>query len=328
MKRKVIFLGSHELGIPLVEALNNSDLVDIVGIVSQPDRPSGRGQHLKPTVISEFARSHGISLITPPILDENAALWMQEKGCDLIFVMAYGHILKKNILDLPQFGIYNFHTSILPKYRGASPIESAIACGEKVTGVTLMRMVEEMDAGDIIDTVKVSIDAHENCKDVSLKLAQVCPYLLGKNLPKICNNKAVGLKQDATKATFTRKLFKEDGYVDFSKPAINIVSRSHALTPHIGTHVIFGDILLKIDDVWFEDGNFKNSDFGEIVRMDDGQIAVATAKGTLLIKKMQRPGGKMLPVRDFLNGFVLKVGDKFTSHSSIDMVFNAPYKRK
>ena len=129
MKKKVVFFGSHEIALQLLDYLLSSDSVELVGIVSQRDKPTGRGNKVTPTVISEFAIKYGIPLLTPDRPDDSTIEWMRSLGCEIIFVMAYGHILKSELLRFPRLGIFNFHASILPKYRGASPIESAIASG-------------------------------------------------------------------------------------------------------------------------------------------------------------------------------------------------------
>ncbi|MDR2737830.1 MAG: methionyl-tRNA formyltransferase, partial [Puniceicoccales bacterium] len=157
MKKNTIFFGSDAIALPLLEFLIGGDYVELVGIVSQPDKPVGRGQNVVRTAISTFAERNGIPLLNPLVPDENTVSWMKSLGCDIVFVMAYGHILRANILGAPRLGIYNFHASILPKYRGASPIETAIACGETETGVSLMQIVEKMDAGDVADTEAVEI---------------------------------------------------------------------------------------------------------------------------------------------------------------------------
>lgn len=322
MKKKVVFFGSHEIALPLLDYLLSSDSVELSGIVSQRDKPTGRGNKVTPTVISEFAIKNGIPLLTPDKPDDSTIEWMRSLGCEIIFVMAYGHILKSDLLRFPKLGIFNFHASILPKYRGASPIESAIASGESVTGVSLMKIVEEMDAGDVVDVEKVTINHDDTYKEVSKKISLACLPLIERNLSKICSGDVVGTPQNHSLATFARKLSKADGALDFNHPAVALKNRINAFFSHIGSFIDYEGTILKVGHACAEPSNSANHKCGEILYVGDN-LKIATADGNLLIYNLQRPGGRMLPVRDFCNGFNLKVGTIITSHDMTTLVRNS-----
>ncbi|MDR1402004.1 MAG: methionyl-tRNA formyltransferase [Puniceicoccales bacterium] len=328
MKKKVVFFGSDGISLPLLEFLRSSDFVEVTGIVSQPSRASGRGQKLTQTAISQFAKQNQIPLLTPAKPDEQTADWIRSSGCDLILVMAYGHILRRNILDLPSLGIFNFHASILPKYRGASPIETAIACGETETGVSLMEVVEEMDAGDMADVEKIPITSGSTYSEIAEKIAAACPILLQRNLGEICNGTLKLEKQNPADATFTKKLSKIDGMLDFSKPAVALVNRVRALTPHIGCHVIHRETLLKVGKVSADFSDYSEFKPGEIIAVDRNFVKIATGEGALLIHELQRPGKKMLQIKDFTNGFAMNPGEIIAAHPQEQLVFSRPRSQR
>jgi methionyl-tRNA formyltransferase len=314
MKKNVIFFGSDAIALPLLEFLLRSDSVKLSGIVSKSGMPSGRGHRVDDTDVSKFAQAHGIQLLTPSKPDATTATWMRSVGCDMIFVMAYGHMLRSNVLEVPRLGIYNFHGSILPKYRGASPIEAAIACGETETGVTLMRVVEEMDAGPVADVEKITIAEGDTYAEVSEKISAACPVLLARNLDALLGGTVKLEEQVHAEATFTRKLSKADGMLDFSMPAETLKNRVNALAPHIGCSVEYGGVDLKIGSVSTEDVSLAGFSSGEIVQAGPDALKIATGSGLLTIGELQRPGGKMLRIGDFLNGFPMGTGMVLPSH--------------
>lgn len=318
MATNVVFFGSHDIAIPLLDFMLHDDRINVVGIVSQPDKPKGRGQSVQKTIISQYANEHNIPLLTPVRPDAATIEWLRDLHCELIFVMAYGHILSNDILSFPKLGIYNLHASILPKYRGASPIETAISCGEKTTGISLMNIVAEMDAGNIIDTMEVSIDDDDNCSDVTQKLSNISPKIVERNIDAICQNAVISYKQDHNDATFTRKLTKSDGILDFNQPAQILKNRARALSPHIGAYIEYNGITLRIDDVHVEHAQSVESP-GTIIETSN-VLKISTIDGILSIERIQKPGGKMMSFRDFINGFNMPIGSSVTSHIMQDLV--------
>jgi methionyl-tRNA formyltransferase len=325
MKKQVIFFGSNAISLPLLEYLQASQLMEITGVITQPDRPSGRGQALKSTVISDFSEKYNIPLLKPHVLDVNTVAWIKSMGCDIIFIMAYGRILKKNILELPSLGIYNFHASVLPKYRGASPIESAITCGDSETGVSLMQVVEAMDAGAIADMEKVPIEPNDTYMEVTTKISLACLPLLERNSQAICDDTVSWQEQDPLQATYTRKLSSEDGILDFSRPALYLKNLVNAFTPHIGCRIDHYGIFLKIKSPDVEPMDCSRFKIGEVISAGVDGVKIVAKDGLLVIHELQRPGGKMLRAVDFLNGFAMRPGDVITSHASQELVHVRPY---
>jgi methionyl-tRNA formyltransferase len=285
--------------------------IELACVVSQPDRASGRGGRLKPTAVSRWASERKIRLLRPNKPDEDLAEHLRELGCDLIFVMAYGHILRSHILALPPLGIYNFHGSLLPKYRGASPVETAIACGERVTGVSLIRVALKMDAGALLDVEPVGIGETDFASQVYGKLSRACVTVFERNIENLMRGTAKCTEQNHGEATFTRKITKLDGCIDFSLAADEIHSRVRGFFEHVGSHVHHGGTILNVGEISIENSGGRHENFGEIVGMGGNHITVAARIGMVRIGELQRPGGRMLKVRDFLNGYGLAIGDRF-----------------
>ncbi|MDR2436317.1 MAG: methionyl-tRNA formyltransferase [Puniceicoccales bacterium] len=327
VKPRMIFFGSHWAAIPMLEHLRAKGQVELVCAVSQPDRASGRGGHLKPTAISEWAIRSGISLLRPEKLSEEFSHRLRDFGCDLILVMAYGHILREYILNLPPLGIYNFHASVLPQYRGASPVETAIACGESITGISLMEIVREMDAGDVLDMEKVRIAEADFASDVYHKLSQACIAVIERNVANIVRGTAKRTKQDATKATFTRKITKLDGFLDFNLSATEIYNRVRGFHEHVGSHVLHNGITLGVGKIVPDGSEIVSGECGKIVNISRDKITVSAQTGTISMLELQRPGGKMLKIRDFLNGYGLNIGNHFTPCKSEPIVAANPFRK-
>jgi methionyl-tRNA formyltransferase len=311
----------------MLECIKAHGLAELACVVSQPDRASGRGGHPKPTAISEWAVRNGIPLLCPEKPDEELPKRLGNFGCDLILVTAYGHILREYILDFPPLGIYNFHASILPKYRGASPVETAIACGESTTGVSLMEIVREMDAGDVLDVEMVQIAETDFASDVYGKLSQACVAVVERSIADIVRGTAKRVKQNAADATFARKIMKADGRLDFSLSSIEIYNRMRGFHEHVGSHITHGDTALNVGNIAVGKARGTNEKCGKIVDIDGEKIVVLARTGTLAIFELQRPGGKMLGIKDFLNGYKLTVGDSFEPHASEPIVAATPFRR-
>ena len=310
----------------MLEYLKNCPNVELSHIVSQPDRASGRRKILKPTAVSNWALAQNIPLLRPTKPDEHLAKTLGT--CDLILVMAYGHILRNYILSLPKFGIFNFHASILPKYRGASPVETALACGEQVTGISLMEIVPQMDAGDVIDTEIVQISPKDYASDLYLKLSKCCVALLARQLPNLIAKKIIKQPQNSKLATYTRKITKQDGQIDFSLPAVEIFNRIRGFHEHVGTFIKLNGTTLNIGKCQPYETTTQFPQIGQILSIEKDGLLVSTSAGTLKIFELQRPGGKLLNIRDFINGFHLKIGDTFESARSTNIISSEPFPWK
>ncbi len=220
---KVVFMGTPDFAVAALKSLCESDFIDVVGVVSQPDRRRGRGQKVKATPVKKEAMKRGIEVFQPQKVSTLEGInKLKEWNPDLIVVVAYGQILKKEVLELPPQGCINIHASLLPKYRGAAPIHRALINGEKVTGVTTMLMDEGMDTGDAILMEEIEIGQEDTVGTLHDKLAKLGAELIVKTLKAIDEGRASYEEQDNTKATYADKIDKAEGEVDWSKGAVEI----------------------------------------------------------------------------------------------------------
>ncbi|MGF1451398.1 MAG: methionyl-tRNA formyltransferase [Opitutales bacterium] len=307
---KVAFFGSDVIALPLLRWLRRegSGVAQLVGVVSQPDRRSGRGKKLQLNPVAAFARDEGLPLLQPDKPDAVTTAWVQEQGICLCLVMAYGHILRRALLDAPPRGFLNLHGSLLPKLRGASPVETAIATGETVTGVSLMRMVRRMDAGAVADFETVAITEHVSGGQLREELATACVPLLARALGPACTGELAFAEQDESSATYCRKLSKEDGQLDFGAPAAVLARRIRGLDPWPGCFAEHHGTRLKLSGGAAEPDH-SHAMPGTVLSADLDGVRVATGEGVLLLPRLQRPGGKLLPAPDFLRGYPLSPGD-------------------
>jgi methionyl-tRNA formyltransferase len=301
-RQKVMFMGSHSIALPLLEhlLLGGEEGIILSGIVTQPDRRSGRGQKLLPNAVAQWALEHTIPLFRPEKPREETIRWMGELGCDLILVMAYGHILGRAIRELPARGIFNFHASLLPRFRGAAPIEAAIASGVSETGISLMEVVKEMDAGDVLDREAVAIEGGDNAASVTQKLSLAAKEILKRNLHSLLEGTFRREVQDPSAVTFCRKIEKEDMGLNFHRPARELIWRIRALTPHLGCVICVGGEFCKIEsERWLEDVDCEPC---QIFLQNDHWCIGCGQRSAIVIGRLQKPGKKMLPVGVFFNG--------------------------
>lgn len=327
---RIVFMGSDAIARPALDWLagEGGKIGQVVGVFTQPDRPVGRGQQIRPNDIKVWAQAHDLPLFQPGKVGETERQQLADLKPDLTLVMAYGHILKQDVIDTPRLGTLNLHTSILPKYRGASPIQTATACGDKETGVTLMRMVLRLDAGPVADVERVTIAPHDTAAEVEAKLALACVPLLARCLPRIAGGTQSFTTQDETRVTFCRKLEKTDGVLDFSRPAAVLAARINGLMPWPGCAVEIGGqpVKLGLADV----GSlldYQPAGPGVVVGADAEGLLVGTGQGVLRLRKLQRPGGKMLPAPEFLRGWSVASGTSLPSQPMPLLVAKAPFPR-
>lgn len=322
-------MGSDQMVLPLLDFLysNGGEKYQLMGIVTQPDRPSGRGQKLAPNPVSAWALERNLRLFRPEKPSEEEFKWLQEEGIDLVFVMAYGHIIKKEMLNTPELGMFNFHLSLLPEYRGASPVETALACGESETGISLMQMVVKMDAGDVIDKEIIPITSLDNSTSLRLKIAKGCVPLIARNIKNILEGNCQFSPQDESKATYTRKISKEDGWINFNASAQELDCRIRAFTPWPGGYFKVGEMVIKIGSCETLEMEAEGKP-GTIIGLDEKGLLIATGKGVLRLTSLQRPGGKMLAIHEFLRGFPLKESIKVEGGPMAPLVSDAPFPWK
>ncbi len=323
---KIAFFGSDPIALPLLNWLFDKakGAVQFTAIYTQPDRPVGRGQKLRANEIKQWAEARELPVYQPERLDEVAQQAYAKLGTDLSLVMAYGHIFRQSFIDTPRLGTLNLHTSQLPKYRGASPIQTAIAMGERETGVSLMRIVRALDAGPIADCETVSIERMDTARDVEAKLAQACVPLVSRNLTTLAFGDLVFTEQDHDHATFCRRLVKGDGSLDFSIPAMALAARINGLFPWPATVLPINGQLIKVGLATAEAGE---GAAGAVLGSDQEGLLIGTIDGVLRLHRLQRPGARMLPVADFLRGFPIAVGTEIESVEMPPLIADTPFRQ-
>jgi len=245
VKVNVVFMGSPEFSVPSLLELNK--FFDVVGVITQPDRPSGRGKKLTPPPVKILADQLKLPVIQPQKLKEPETISQLEKWSpDVIIVAAYNQILRKEVLELPPFGCFNIHASLLPRWRGAAPIQAAILHGDKETGITIMKMDAGLDTGPIVSQEKIPIHEYDTAESLSHKLAEVGSKLVTKTLQAYIQEEITLSNQDDQFATYAPMLKKEDGVLDFTKPAAKLTNQIRAFFPWPGSFTYWQGKLLKV----------------------------------------------------------------------------------
>ena len=302
---RVVFMGTPEFAVPSLKALIESE-DEVSALVAQPDKPKGRGLKPSSPPTKIIAEEHGILVLQPSkIRTEEFLNELGNINPDLICVAAYGKILPKTMLDLPPFGCINVHASLLPKYRGAAPINWAIARGEKVTGITVMQMDEGMDTGDMLLRREVPIDPDDTGETLSGKLSVVGARLLIETIAEMKKGTLRSVKQDESLATYAPMLKKEDGRIDWWRPAEEIRNLIRGMLPWPGAYTYLNGKLLKIYRAAVSEGEGKP---GEAVSAGQGVLRVMTGAGALDILELQLEGGRRLDSRAFLAGRRIEAG--------------------
>ena len=310
---RIIFMGTAELSCASLEKLSRHAAFQLVAVVTQPDKPKGRDLKLTPSPVKVLAEKLNLPVLQPvKAREENFVNQLREFRPDLIVVIAYGQILPQSILDLAPYGCLNVHTSILPKYRGAAPIQWAIADGEPETGVTVMKMDVGLDTGPILTIRPTPILPTDDSQILHDRLAQLGAELLNETIPAYVAGKIQPQPQPATGSTYAAKIKKEDGQIDWQRPAVESWHRLRAFTPWPGAFTFLQiepePMLLKIQRVELVK---QAGDSGQVLAADKNGLIVACGKDALRILELQREGGKRLPSETFLAGFPIKVGAKF-----------------
>ena len=311
-KLRLVFMGTPDFAVPSLKALINSR-DDLVAVVTQPDRPKGRGRTLTQSPVKELAEKHKIVVIQPPKAKEEAFIeTLQKLSPDLIVVVAYGHILPKSILDIPSLGCINVHASLLPKYRGASPINWAIIEGEAETGVTTMLMDEGLDTGDILLTEKTGIDKEDTYENLRKKLSLLGADVILKTIESMKEGTLKPVPQRDADASYASILKKGDGLINWNSAAEKINNIVRGLNPWPGTVTNWRGKRLKILSGHILSDVPKDAP-GTIIRKDINGIEVATGKGVFLITKLQPENKKAMEARDFLKGYDIEEGEVLSS---------------
>ena len=298
---KIVFMGTPDFSVNALENIVKAGH-DVVGVITQPDKPKGRGGKMQYTPVKEKALELGLDVYQPQRVKETEFIEkLKEMNPDAIVVIAFGQILPKAILDMPKYGCIIVHASLLPKYRGAAPIQWSVIDGEKETGVTTMYMNEGLDTGDIIDKVVVPIDKKETGGSLFDKLAIEGGKLILKTLIELENGTAVRTPQDDSKSNYAGMINKQLGKIDFNKSANEIERLIRGLNPWPSAYTKMDGKTLKIWDADVDDSE-NDSAPGTITEVGKDFIRVATGKGSLKILELQLEGKKRMKTRDFLNG--------------------------
>jgi len=294
----IVFMGTPFFCVPALEELCRD--YNVKAVVCQPDRKANRRHKVFPCPVKNFAHSKGIPILQPENVrkDEKFLQQLKKYEPDIIIVIAYGQILPKSVLEVAPLGCINLHASLLPKYRGASPIQFAILNGDKKTGVTSMMMNTRMDEGDILLQYEVNIASNDVIGTLHDKLAQMSARCAVETIEGLRDNNITPVPQDHEKATYTRLIKKEDGRVNWKEDSKKVYDHYRAMTPWPGFFTYLEDRYLKIIECHKGDGNGQP---GEIIKVDN-IIEVACKEGSLIIERLQMPGKKAMDVKSFLNG--------------------------
>jgi methionyl-tRNA formyltransferase len=310
---RIVFFGTAELACASLSALLEASAFTVAAVVTQPDRPKGRNLHPQPSPVKVLAAGKPFPLLQPErARHENFVQTLGEFQPDLIVVAAYGQILPKALLELPRFGCLNVHASLLPKYRGAAPIQWAILNDERETGVTIMKMDEGLDTGEVLTSQSTPITPADNAQTLQDRLAMIGAAVLVKTVPDYVAGKIVPRKQPQTGASYARKITREDGRLDWTQPARNVWNRVRGLVPWPGAYTFLSPepkpALLKIWQAEVVDRNLGSP--GEVLESSRSGIVVACGQQALRIVELQREGGKRLRAQDFLAGHPLVPGHR------------------
>lgn len=305
---RTIFMGTPEFALPALEALIRQG-EDIVAVVTQPDRPKGRGKKVAPSPVKLLALENDIEVFQPErVSDSDFCDLIETREPDLIVVIAFGQILRKRLLDIPKWGIVNIHASLLPKYRGAAPIQMAILNDDDKTGLTVMRMDEGLDTGPILLQEEWPILKEETAGQLHDRLALKAGELSIKWLKQMSNNLIEEKPQDHSAASYAPKIAKSISLIDWKQPASKVSSLIRALDPKPGAYTTWQNRRIKL----FFSGiaNEKRLDVipGRVVGQGEGGLIIEAGQGTIKVGEMQYPGKKRLPAKDYLRGFSLPDG--------------------
>lgn len=311
---KLIFMGTPEFAVPSLARLIQ-DGHHVSAVFTQPDKPAGRGKHVQTPPVKLFALEQGIAVHQPARIktNEEVRAIFETVAPDACVVAAYGKILPGWLLGIPRLGCINVHASLLPKYRGAAPINWAIANGERETGVTIMRMDVGMDTGPMIATSSLVIGEDETAPELSTRLAELGAEALSATLPLIERDEITPIAQDEQEATYAPILKREDGLIDWRMNAREIANRVRAFQPWPGTYTQFRGARLNIWRAHEAEAKSESAAPGTITEIDKSAITVACADSTSLrVEELQTEGKRKMSARDFVNGMRISAGDRFT----------------
>lgn len=304
---KVVFMGTPDFAVPVLEALIKNH--QVIAVVSQPDKPKGRGKKLQPTPVKAVAEANNIPVYQPErIKDDEFVDFLEKIEADIYVVVAYGQLLSQRILDIPKYGCVNVHGSLLPKYRGAAPIQWSIIDGEEKTGVTIMYMVKKCDAGDMILKKEIKIEPEDTYETLHDKMAPVGAEALIESLDLIEKGEVKAEKQDDELSCYASMITRDMGIIDWSKSSNEIKNKVRGFNPVPAAYTNYGGDILKIFKADILEG-YDNGEIGEILAVDKKKgFVVKTGDGAVMVTEIQAKGGKRMNCADYMRGHEIEVG--------------------
>lgn len=312
---RTVFMGTPEFALPTLEGLLAAG-VNLVAVYTQPDRPKGRGKKLAASPVKELALHHGLPVFQPERLRKvDAVATLRELAPDLIVVVAYGQILPKAVLEIPRYHCINVHASLLPKYRGAAPINKAIVDGETETGVTTMLMDVGLDTGDMLIKRSLQIAPDETAGQVHDRLALLGREAMEETLQQLCAGTLQPQPQDDALSSYAPMMSKEDGLINWQQSAQQIHNQVRGLDPWPGAYTFLDDQILKIAATTVDKSG--SGEPGTIIAAAPSGVRVACGQGALVIGELQLPGKRKLASREFLSGNPLFAGTRLKSSATL-----------
>jgi len=313
MPLKILFFGTPEFALPALETLNKHH--QVLAVVTQPDKPAGRGMKLKPSAVKNYALENNLKIYQPNKLkSENEELENIAKTSDVMVCVAYGKIIPEKYLNIHQYGIINIHPSLLPRWRGAAPLQWTIFSGDKKTGVYLMKLDQGLDTGELFTNIEYKLKEDETLKTLHDTLSTKGARLLEDSIEKIVGSKIKSKAQAKENITYAEKWNKEDCKIKWQESNAEINRRIRASNPIPGAYAQYKNDIIKIfKALEINDLGYNQADPGEVVAINKEELIVKTGKETFLaIKEIQLPGKKRLSVEKVLQGFKFKIGDRFS----------------
>ncbi|MCL0099613.1 methionyl-tRNA formyltransferase [Dehalococcoidia bacterium] len=299
---RVVFMGTPTFAVPVLSALLESNY-EVVGVISRPDRPIGRGQKMSPNPINRYAMDHNLRISQPVSLrSEEVQRQIFKLKPNVIIIAAYSRYIPNTILNIPDHGCLNIHPSLLPKYRGPSPVSTAILADDNTTGVTVMKVTDMMDAGPIIASREMAIEPDDTTENLTVRLFEMGAELLMETLPKWTACKITAEQQQPALVTTTKLLTRQDGKIDWTEPADLIARKVRAYHPWPGSYALWNGKLLKIITAHTNNSVELSVPPSTVISLSEGILAVATAQGILIIDALQLEGGKPTTASEFLSG--------------------------
>lgn len=309
---KIIFAGTPHFAEIALQALLKLQH-EVVAVLTQPDRPSGRGMQLKPSPVKLLALQHGLPVLQPPSLKEaNIQHQLAALNADVMIVAAYGLILPQAVLQIPRLGCLNIHASLLPRWRGAAPIQRAILAGDAQTGITIMQMDAGLDTGDMLLKKTCPINATDSAGILHDKLAIMGADAITEALNQLVHGSLTATPQDSAQATYAAKLTKDEAQLDWARDAATLERAVRGYNPFPGASSVINETPLRIWQACICEG--LSGEPGVVLAVEKNSLVVACGTGALKLEVLQKPNAKALPASQFLSGFQINAGDRFVTH--------------